>query len=244
MPITFPRDLPTGRAGRFFDCTLDLMIPQSGQRTVGGAAAPVTYGESFWVARWRTTPLFRDDIDIWEAWLASLQGSRRLFFGHNPEKAFPRAYMLTGWTGLVRAGTATPFNGSANLATIANSTVGLRDLISIGSNSGALASGFLPASFTLRAGDLLNVDRGAGRRSLHRVVMAENAGGSANASVGGLWIGQIEPPLPLDVVNGNLVTLERPSAKMRMIKHELPVSASNRVRPGMVTLEAMEDLVA
>lgn len=243
MPITFPRTFPEGRAGRFYDCSLDLVIPQSAQRTVGGAAAPVEYGEPYWVGRWRTTDLLRDDIDIWEAWLASLHGGAKTFWGYHPEKAFPRAYMKTGWTGLVRAGSATAFNGRANLAAIANSSTGLRDLITIGSNSGALATGFLPASFNLRAGDLLNADRGGGRLSLHRVISPENAGGSVGAT-NGTWIGQIEPPLPTDVVVGNQIFLEKPSAKMRKIKHELPQSASKRVRPGVVTIDAMEDLLA
>jgi hypothetical protein len=239
MPITFPRDFPSGKAGRFFDVSLDLTIVQSGQRTVGGSAAPVEYAEPFWVGRWRTTPLLRDDIDIWEAWLASLHGSQRLFWGTDPEKAFPRAYMATGWTGLVRAGTANAFNGQSNLSMIANSSAGLRDLITIGSGGQVL-----PAGFELRAGDLLNADRGNGKRSLHRVINPENAGGLASASAAGAWVGMIEPPLPIDVVTGSTIYLERPAAKMRKIKHEIPKSAGNRVRPATVSLEAIEDLTA
>jgi hypothetical protein len=239
MPITFPRAFPIGRAGRFFEVLFDLTMVQSGQRTVGGAAAPVEYAEPFWVGRWRTTPLYRDDIDIWEAWLASLHGSQRLFWGTDPEKAFPRAYMSTGWTSLVRAGVGGAFNGTANLATIANSAIGLRDLITIGTGAGALSAGF-----TLRAGDLLNADRGAGRRSLHRVINPENAGGSANASAAGTWVGMIEPALPIDVVAGSTIYLERPAAKMRKIKHDVPKSAGNKVRPATVSFEAIEDLIA
>lgn len=238
MPIVYPRSLPAAPVGLFFDVDYKLNIVQSGQRTAGGAAAPIEWAEPFWSATYRTPSLNRAAIDEWEAWLDSLHGSARMFWATHPEKLFPRAYRLTGWGALTRATVGGAFPGTSNLVTIANTANGQRDLVTIGSGATTL-----PASFDLRPGDLVNIDRPGGRVSLHRVLNGENAGGNIGTA-GGQWVGIIEPPVPADISTGATVRLQNCAFKARKIKHELPQSASRRARPGIVTLECIEDLTA
>lgn len=239
MPITFPRDLPSGLTGLMTEVQeFKLNVPQSGQRTVGGAIAPINYAEPFWSASYKTPSLSRAQIDEWEAWFDSLRGSERLFWATHPEKLFPRAYRTTGWGALTRATVGGAFPGTTNLVTIANSTIGQRDLITIGSGSTTL-----PASFDLRPGDLINIDRPTGRRTLHRVTNGENAGGNIG-SAAGQWIGMIEPSVPPDISAGATVRLQNCAFKARKIKHELPQSAARRARPGQASFECLEDLTA
>jgi hypothetical protein len=236
MPIIFPRSFPSGLNGLFMDVDYKLNIVQSGQRTVGGAVAPIDYAEPFWSSSYKTPSLNRAQIDEWEAWLDSLRGSTRLFWATHPEKLFPRAYRNSGWGALTRATVGGAFPGWTNLVAIGNSTDGQRDLITIGSGSTTL-----PALFDLRPGDLINIDRPLGRRSLHRVTNGENAGGNIG-SAGGQWVGMIEPSVPPDTVVGAAVRLQNCAFKARKIKHELPQSAARKARPGQVSIDCIEDL--
>lgn len=238
MPITFPRDFPAPPVGLFTEVEFKLNIVQSGQRTAGGAAAPIEWAEPFWSASYRTPSLNRAAIDEWEAWLDSLHGSARLFWATHPEKLFPRAYRTTGWGSLTRATVGGAFPGTTNLVTIANSAIGQRDLITIGSGATTL-----PASFDLRPGDLISIDRPTNRRSLHRVLNGENAGGNIGTA-GGQWVGMIEPSVPVGISAGATVRLQNCAFKARKLKHDLPQSASRRARPGTVTIECIEDLIA
>lgn len=242
MPVTFPRALPA--IARFDSCELDLVEVQSGQRDGQGATAPVPWGEPFWRFQARTPKLSREHMDIWDAWRTSLRGASGTFWAVDPDKRFPRAYMLTGWAGLVRATYATgapAFNGNTFLGSVDSS----RTVILLGATSAAANQAqALPALFDVRPGDLLNIDRPAGasgepRRSLHRVVNLE----TPTTSFGQLVV-QIQPPVVPDSAVGSTVRFQDPAAKCRATEIGLTKSATGgQVRPGMVTINAIEELV-
>jgi hypothetical protein len=243
MPVTYPRPFPAplaGMSGWFAEVRFELQRTQSMVQTAGGAAATVTWAEPVWGARFVTRPLTAAGMDVWAAWLDSLKGGAQLFLGTDPDKAFPRAYRQSGWTGLTRAtfsSGAPAFDGTTTVQAI-DAT---RELLTIGSTGAATNQAqALPANLILGVGDMLDVDRTGGRRSVHRIVnieLATNASGRAQV--------QVEPAIRPDTATGATVRLSGWAARMRVIaRDDAPKMANRKVRPQIVAFTALEDLVA
>ena len=183
MPAySFPRAMPLRADGYhpFEALSFDITHVQARAATRGSIQQVVDLAPDYWAMEFQAHPLNEREGMQYHAWIQSLRGGRRLFKAWHPMLEFPQAYAETGWTGLVIAGGATPFTGTATLTDIASG----RDEISVGS---------LPANFQLLAGDMLSVPMPGSQRSLHRIMDDEKASGGGNVTL------LVEPTLPLSI---------------------------------------------
>lgn len=132
----------------------------------GGGALSVDYAPARWSTSLRTpSHLDRDRVDPVRAFIDRLKGGvERVYMGDWLRK-YPRTYP-TGFAALTRAGGGS-FDGTADVTSLTASTI-------------ALAT--LPASFALKAGDMIGLVEGD-YRSLHRIVVDATANGSGIATV-------------------------------------------------------------
>lgn len=179
-PYTFPREMPVRWDGAppFERATFKPGYTQAKAPTRGALVQVVNLAPDLWVMEFSSHVMDFDEGQEYLAWLQSLRGGTRLFKAWHPLLEYPRAYVDTGWTGLVVAGGATPFAGTGSLLAIALQ----RDGVSIGG---------LPAGFELKIGDQLSLELPGGSRSLH-AVMEE-----ATADIDGEVDLTIEPIVPL-----------------------------------------------
>lgn len=156
MAITFPRPmLPYGLNVQTFELDrVDYLSP-----TVGAGIGAVTAGSPLWSASWSLAGMSEDRMEEWRAWLTSLRGSQRTFFGGDQRRRVPRAYRTTG----LPAG----FNGDATSWSL-NSD---RDVLTIS----------LPNGFTLLTGDYVGFRWGATGRTKARLL--ETRSGTAAVAI-------------------------------------------------------------
>lgn len=145
MAITFPRPMPRrSLAVQKFELErVDYLSP-----TVGAGIGSVTAGAPVWAAEWSLTGMSEDRVEEWRAWLTSLRGSQRPFFGADQRRSVPRAYKETG----LPAG----FSGDAS----AWSVNADRDVV----------TPTLPAGFVLMTGDYIGFRWGANGRTKVRLL--------------------------------------------------------------------------
>jgi len=145
MAITFPRPmLPYGLNVQTFELDrIDYLSP-----TVGAGIGAVTAGTPLWSASWSLSGMSEDRMEEWRAWLTSLRGSQRAFFGGDQRRRVPRAYRTTG----LPAG----FNGDAT----AWSVNADRDVLTL----------TLPNGFTLLTGDYVGFRWGSNGRTKVRLL--------------------------------------------------------------------------
>lgn len=219
--LEFPRALPTSRIkGQFFELEpQEAMAPEQGGRQVS-----VSLGETLWRASYSTTPSSEAEFDEWRAWLSSLRGSQKLFYGRDVRRGrYPRAYRKTGFAGMQRAGGAGAFDGTALFNTNA-----ARDEVDMG---------LLPVAFELAVGDYFGMRWGGHSRSLHRCTTP------ANADVDGALHVSFEPPLPAVVpvaTFSTVVNLDTPDCLMVVTKRDLDAEIKDR----RVSFEAVQHLEA
>lgn len=157
MAISFPRPmLDFGLATQTFE--LDRIDYQS--PTVGAGIGAVTAGAPVWSARWSLSGMDEDQVEAWRAWLTSLRGSQRPFFGADQRRSLPRAYRESGLPG--------GFGGDASTWAV-NAD---RDVVSLGG---------LPAGLTMLTGDYIGFKWGANGRT--KVRLLEGAVGGAAVTV-------------------------------------------------------------
>lgn len=156
MAITFPRPmLPYGLNVQTFELDrIDYLSP-----TVGAGIGAVTAGAPLWSASWSLSGMSEDRMEEWRAWLTSLRGSQRSFFGGDQRRRVPRAYRTTGLPG--------GFNGDAT----AWSVNADRDVLNL----------TLPNGFTLLTGDYVGFRWGANGRT--KVRLLESRVGTAAVAV-------------------------------------------------------------
>lgn len=188
MSITFPRDLPS--SSRIASCVLDLDRQTMRAPTLGGAIQRVEVGVPLWRVSYETVAMVETEGEAWTAWGASLRGGARLFKAVNPLRRYGLAYRA-GLTGLVRAGTATAFDGTAPIS-------------SVGGSLDTLTLTTLPAAYEVKAGDMLSLGYASGAQGLHRVIENATANGSGSVTV------TIEPTVKAGGASGRTASLVLP----------------------------------
>lgn len=145
MAITFPRPmLPYGLNVQTFELDrIDYLSP-----TVGAGIGAVTAGAPLWSASWSLSGMSEDRMEEWRAWLTSLRGSQRTFFGGDQRRRVPRAYRTTGLPG--------GFNGDATAWSVNTD----RDILNL----------TLPNGFTLLTGDYVGFRWGPNGRTKVRLL--------------------------------------------------------------------------
>lgn len=232
MILTQP-DTPSGIARVRFDIErVDYAAPEASGRQ-GGVQA----GWPLWAARFEIDRSDPESADLWQAFFDRLRGRIRRFYAIDPKRRFPKLYRF-GFAGLLRAGTATAFDGSATSWSQA-----------IDANGNALITlNGLPAGFQIAVGDLIGLrwdaaGAGAGnmmRRTIARAVLPATASGAGQAQV------TIEPPLNTALVPaGAIAHLDNPACVMQLVPEDSqigPIGAGGILAGATIT--AIQDLRA
>jgi hypothetical protein len=232
MILTQP-ETPSGIARVRFDIErVDFGAPEASGRQ-GGVQA----GWPLWSARFELDKSDPGSADLWRAFLDRLRGRIRRFYALDPTRRFPRSRRF-GFTGLVRAGTATPFTGAATSWSQAIDADG----------NAVLTLNGLPAGLVLAPGDYIGFKWDAAgapassfeRRTLARAVLPVTASGAGVAAV------MIEPPLnTLLVPGGAIAHLDNPACVMQLVPEDSglgPIGAGGLISGG--TIMAVQDLRA
>lgn len=168
MPITHPRSLLD--PGHIARATFRPLHQQVRAPTRGGNPGVASVGRDLWQAELTTRALGEREALRWEAWLQTLRGGLRPFRLIHPLRRVCQHYRITGYFGLVRAGTSTAFDGTCEVDSGAVTADELRLRL-------------LPAGFVFLDGDLVSVTYASGLQALHRVVEAVNASGAGLATL-------------------------------------------------------------
>lgn len=218
MTITFPRDIPeTGASGQEFEILrVDYSAPEA-----SGFQGGVQAGFPLWAATWSLGRMGQARSDLWRAWLLTMRGRQRRFYGRDLARPRPLAHingLPGGWNGNASAWSQA-IDGSGN------ALLGMT-----GVNSGLILS----------IGDYVGfrwTNSGAQRRALVRVVEG------ASASGGGAITVAVEPPVPACVPSGATAYVERPSCIMQLVTEETQLGAVTRsLAIGGGKIVAVQDL--
>lgn len=134
----------------------------------GGGAVSIDYAPSRWSTTIKSAAAWdagREIIDPIRAFVDRLQGGVQRVYMWDWMRAYPRSYP-DGFAALPRAGGGS-FDGTANVTALTASTIALSTL---------------PASFALKAGDMVGLVEGE-KRGLYRIVEDVTANGSGVATV-------------------------------------------------------------
>ena len=232
MILTQP-DTPSGIARVRFDIQrVDYAAPEASGRQ-GGVQA----GFPLWAARYEIDRSDPDSADLWQAFFDRMRGRLRRFYAIDPKRRMPKLYRF-GFTGLVRAGTSTAFDGTATSWSQAIDSLG----------DGRITLNGLPAGFQISVGDMIGFrwdasGFGAGnmmRRTIARAVLPTTANGSGQAQV------LVEPPLNTSLVPAGAVAhFNNPAAVMQLVPEESelgPIGAGGILAGGAIV--ALQDLRA
>lgn len=231
--ILLQPETPSGIARVRFDIErVDYGAPEASGRQ-GGVQA----GWPLWSARYELDRSDPDSADLWQAFFDRLRARIRRFYAINPARRMPKLYRF-GFAGLVRAGTATAFDGAATSWSQAIDANGDAQLTLNG----------LPAGLVISVGDLIGfrwdaTGVGAGnmmRRTIARAVLPSVATGAGQAQI------TIEPPLNTALVPvGAIAHFDNPACVMQMIPEDSslgPIGAGGALGGGTIT--AIQDLRA
>jgi len=218
MTITYPRALPACGAN---SCDFELQRQEVIGGEIGGRILSNELGPAHWRLKFGRRPTAEADFDLWRAWLSSLRGSGKLFYGRDMRRGkWPRAYR-TGFSELTRAGGGA-FDGTAT-------SIDLTD------NFVPEVSG-LPAGFVVNVGDYLGFSWGSDSgRTLHRIV----EGGVADGS--GVGAFTVEPEIPGFVPGDAVATFAAPTCLMVIVPGSVDLSADDGDR--RVSFEAIQHFV-
>lgn len=218
MPVSFPRAMPAiGFGSQSFELVHQTVVAP----TRGGQLTSVELGPARWRGEWQTNTLPEVDFHAYRAWLSSLRGSGRSFYGQDRMHRFPTNYP-NGFTGLTRAGTATAFDGTATSW-------------SVDATRATLTLNGLPAALALLPGDYVGFSWSTTKRALVRILEAVTANGS------GVAVFDVEPSVPALVPGGAVATLADPTCLMRIEPGSIDASASF-TKTGQISFRAVQIL--
>ena len=224
-------ETPSGIARvQFGIARVDFAAPEASGRQ-GGVQA----GWPLWAAQFEIDRVDPDSGDLWRAFFDRMRGRIRRFYAFDPVRRFPLAHR-SGFAGMVRAGTATPFTGSATSWSQAIDADGEARITLNG----------LPAGLEISTGDYIGLKWDAAgapaasfeRRTMARAVLPTVATGAGQALV------LVEPPLNTALVPaGAIAHLDNPACVMQLVteRSELGPIGSGRVLGGG-TIAAIQDL--
>lgn len=151
-----------------------LHYAQAVNRLKSGKGFATTLAPDYWTADIETKNLKQGTsaLRAWRGFLLRLRGAMRVALLYDADQPYPQLY--SSFTGLVKAGTSTPFTGTG-----AVQSYGLNQLVLNG----------LPANFQLVDTDYVSFIL-SGRYSLHRI------NGDAQANTSGVVTINVEPAVP------------------------------------------------
>lgn len=219
MTITYPRAWPGFIAQAEFKVDDGMLLdPLEGGRIVAIAAA----AEPRWVAKFTTSKLYADRLNMYEAFIRSLKSGAGTFYAEHPNRPYPYAYR-TGFDGMMRAGGGA-FDGAAtDWAVDVNRT--------------GLSCEGLPEDFVVTESDLVMLSWSSGQK---RFLTQFLEGGTGDAS-GDLATLSIWPRVPSWVPEDAVLSFARPSCLMRLMPgtDSTPQNKGNTV----FSFDAMQALI-
>ncbi len=223
MAITYPRSMPADFVGEglvFEAPPVDFGSPET-----SGRLGAVQAGFPVWQAVFPiAASIGAAKSDEVRAWLASLDGAKRQFYGADPSRPLPLLYPA-GFTGLTRAGGGS-FDGTATSWSV--DTAG--EVVTLNG---------LPASFRLSIGDYVGfiwTTDGEPRRGLARCQEAVTANGSGVAAV------TVRPALSSAISDDATATLDHPTCLMRIDVGQTKLGGMGRRLAISGTIYANQDL--
>lgn len=188
MALSFPREMP--EAGIISSPLrlerVDYLSPEQSGRTLA-----VTAGFPLWRLTVNLQNMLFRDADIWEAWLLSLRGPQKLFYGFDPVRAMPRAHLRTRFQ-------AAPASWSQALA----ADVPYLSL-----------TGLMPGQ-VVAVNDHIGFVWDVSKRSLVRSLETQAADALGHVTVA------IEPAVPGVTPSNAIVNLRKPTCLMRLVPGE------------------------
>lgn len=166
MAITYPLDLPASIKVVESPRLIDWRETVSPNR--GGTPGGINLARPLWRISYATTELTKAELGEIEAWRDSMYGTLGYFKALHADRKYPLG-RPQGYTGVVKAGTATPFDGTGTISAVNTSL------------SRLTLSG-LPATADwapgLLKGDVVSVATSGGGRQLFRATAAGAGNGS------------------------------------------------------------------
>lgn len=216
--ITFPRDMPdSGASGQEFE----ILRVDYGAPEASGFQGGVQAGFPLWAATWTLGKMGFRRSDIWRAWVSTMRGRQRRFYGRDLARPRPMAHLNglpDGWNGDASA-------WAQAIDSEDNALLGL--------------TGSAPNLY-LQIGDYIGFRWATGghqRRALVRAV--DDAYGHPSGSISV----PVEPPVPACVPAHAVAYLEQPSCIMQLVTEETQLAAiDRRLAIGGGKIVAIQDL--
>lgn len=206
MTLSFPRSMPTSGLDSM---SLQIQRVDALAPEVSGRSGGATLAAPLWRLRATIANGDSDDSDEFIAFIDSLRGQQRLFFGFDASRPLPRMYR-NGFAGLERA-EGGDFDGTTTEWSLSED----RDVLELAD---------LPEGLDLRLRDYVGFaweTGGEPRRSLHRYIE------SAQADSSGVHVAAIEPPVPPLVPAEAKATLLTPTCLMRQVTAETEIGETD-----------------
>lgn len=215
MAITFPRAMPAEAVASmsFEPSRVDFMNPEQ-----SGAMRSLAAGNPLWKM---SLTIGRDQevsADAWRAFVDSLDGSGRQFYGSDLSRPLPLAYIATGLPG--------GFSGTA-------------DDWSVNADRDVLTLEGLPVGFVISIRDYTEFRWGGGtKRTMVRAVEGAVADGDGTATF------TVRPPVPTVVSDGAGARLDNPTCVMRLVSGETSIGEMDALHSVDGRIVAIQDLIA
>ncbi|SFJ55089.1 hypothetical protein SAMN04515648_4558 [Phyllobacterium sp. CL33Tsu] len=207
MAITFPYDLLTEFPG--WSTEFDLLWRQEQSRMAGGQTIVKDLGSPLWTAAFQSRLLKPNELDRWRARFKALENGLNQFRAWSKSRCYPIAYP-----------------GGVGIGTVS----GLQ-LDTIATSRKAIRIKNLPAGYTGRVGDYIEIGNG----NLHQVIEDFTASG---AGLSPLF--EIRPHLwPVTAIN-DAVSVLRPACLMTLVPGSFSSTADIATGRAVIAFQAME----
>lgn len=166
MAITFPRTMPAGIGAS--KCVFEPVFTNVAPRTNSAALLRIETADAFWSMEITFSRKMPEEVLRLRTWIDSMQGGLGSYLCHDYARPLPRDY-AGGLSGLVKAGTSTPFDGTCAVSALAAYSIGMTGL---------------PANFQFREGDYVGLVQ-SGKYGLHQITedVAANVSGAVTVPV-------------------------------------------------------------
>lgn len=223
MTITYPRTMPEVGANSisFEPQQIDYMSPENSGR-IGAVAA----GFPLWRMKVSLTNMAEADSDEWRAFIASLRGSRRIFYARDLSRPYPRLHSDGRPSG------PAPSSWSQAITSDGDALLTLNGMLPNVVLSRGDYVGFRWDAAGAAAGSL-------GRRALVRAVERGIVGADGSVTL------TVEPPVPTIVPPGAAAYIDHASCLMRIVSSstQLGVQVPGGYTPSGGVIEAVQDLL-
>lgn len=206
MTISYPLSLPATARVREAPRVLDPR--DSVAPTRGGYPSGVNLAVPLWTMRYATADLTLEEFLDWEAFFSDLNGSLGFFKAVHPGRQYPVG-RPAGYAGSVRAGGATPFDGTGTIDNV-DLTLSRVRLLTLPN-----AAGFAPG---LKRGDMVSIAHTVQGRGMYRIREAATSDADGRCT-----LVDLRPAITTRVANGAAFTIVDPWFEARMVKDTLEI---------------------